>query len=151
MTARAFVQDSEEEEQDDRTPLGRFFANRNAAIDSEGPDLFGEDRPKDGSDAEPRRGRALSVLLSLIAFAAFAALLWYAYNWAQGPVDPAKLPVVAAEEAPIKVKPEDEGGMAVGLSPLMTPWGSVLSDEQIWTVVAFMRSLADPPYTGAMP
>lgn len=44
-----------------------------------------------------------------------------------------------------------EGGMAVGKSALMAPWGGTLSDEQIWHVVAFMRSIAEPPYQGSVP
>lgn len=40
------------------------------------------------------------------------------------------------------------GGTAVGKSALMAPWGSMLSDDQIRDVVAFVRSLAEPPYTG---
>ena len=44
-----------------------------------------------------------------------------------------------------------EGGAAVGKSPLMAPWGGSLSDEQIWDVIAFVRSLADPPYEGEVP
>ena len=39
-----------------------------------------------------------------------------------------------------------EGGAAVGKSPLMAPWGGTLSDTQIHDVVAFVRTLADPPY-----
>ncbi len=38
------------------------------------------------------------------------------------------------------------GGSAVDRSPLMAPWGGTLSDEQIVDVIAFVRSLADPPY-----
>jgi mono/diheme cytochrome c family protein len=34
-----------------------------------------------------------------------------------------------------------EGGMAVGKSPMMAPWGGSLSDEQIRAVVAFIRTL----------
>jgi cytochrome c553 len=41
-----------------------------------------------------------------------------------------------------------EGGVAVGKSPLMAPWGGTLSDQQIADVVAFVRSLAKPPYSG---
>jgi mono/diheme cytochrome c family protein len=41
-----------------------------------------------------------------------------------------------------------EGGAAVGKSPLMAPWGGTLSDEQIRGVVAYVRTLADPPYPG---
>jgi len=44
-----------------------------------------------------------------------------------------------------------EGGAAVGKSPLMAPWGGALSDDQIRDVVAFVRSLADPPYSGPQP
>src|SRR5690606_13864298 len=43
------------------------------------------------------------------------------------------------------------GGPAVGKSPLMAPWGGTLSDDQIWDLVAFVRSLADPPYPGSVP
>jgi mono/diheme cytochrome c family protein len=39
-----------------------------------------------------------------------------------------------------------EGGPAVGKSPLMAPWASALRDDQIRDVIAFIRSLADPPY-----
>lgn len=44
-----------------------------------------------------------------------------------------------------------EGGPAVGKSPLMAPWGGMLTDAQIWDVVAFVRSLANPPYQGTVP
>ena len=39
-----------------------------------------------------------------------------------------------------------EGGAAVGKSPLMAPWGGTLSDAQIVDVVAYVRTLANPPY-----
>jgi len=32
-----------------------------------------------------------------------------------------------------------EGGAAVGLSPMMAPWGGVLSEQDIWNVVAYIR------------
>ncbi|MBW2312771.1 MAG: cytochrome c [Deltaproteobacteria bacterium] len=35
-----------------------------------------------------------------------------------------------------------EGGAAVGKSPLMAPWGGMLSDAQVRDVVAFVRTLA---------
>lgn len=42
----------------------------------------------------------------------------------------------------------DQGGMAVGKSVLMAAWGGALGGEQgVWDVVAFVRTLADPPYT----
>jgi mono/diheme cytochrome c family protein len=42
-----------------------------------------------------------------------------------------------------------EGGVSVGKSPLMAPWGGTLGDEQIADLVAFVRSLAKPPYPGS--
>ncbi len=41
-----------------------------------------------------------------------------------------------------------EGGPAVGKSPLMAPWGGTLTDDQIRDVIAFVRSIAVPPYKG---
>lgn len=40
-----------------------------------------------------------------------------------------------------------EGGPAVGKSEMMAPWGGSLSDSQIRNLIAFIRSLADPPYS----
>ena len=39
-----------------------------------------------------------------------------------------------------------QGGAAVGKSPLMAPWGGTLGDAQIRDVVAFVRTLASPAY-----
>ncbi len=41
------------------------------------------------------------------------------------------------------------GGTAVDRSPLMAPWGGTLGDAEIVDVIAFVRSLADPPYAAA--
>lgn len=38
-----------------------------------------------------------------------------------------------------------EGGPAVGLSPLMAPFGGQLNDKEVWDVVAFIRSIPNPP------
>jgi len=43
----------------------------------------------------------------------------------------------------------EQGGPAVGKSPLMAPWGGTLTDGDIRDVIAFLRSIADPPYPGA--
>ena len=42
-----------------------------------------------------------------------------------------------------------EGGASVGKSPLMAPWGGTLTDDQIRDVIAFVRSIAKPPYPGS--
>jgi mono/diheme cytochrome c family protein len=39
------------------------------------------------------------------------------------------------------------GGSAVGKSPLMAAWGGSLTDAQIRDVIAFIRTLADPPHS----
>ena len=44
-----------------------------------------------------------------------------------------------------------EGGAAVGKSASMAPWGGVLSEDQVWDLVAYVRTLADPPYEGTVP
>lgn len=36
-----------------------------------------------------------------------------------------------------------DGGAAVGLSPMMTPWGHALSEEDLDNLVAYIRGLAD--------
>lgn len=42
----------------------------------------------------------------------------------------------------------NEGGAAVGKSAMMAPWGTSLSEDEMWGLVAFVRSLANPPYEG---
>lgn len=44
-----------------------------------------------------------------------------------------------------------QGGLAVGKSSMMAPWGTTLSDDRIRDVIEFIRSLADPPYAGETP
>lgn len=44
-----------------------------------------------------------------------------------------------------------EGGAAVGKSALMAPWGTTLSEDQIQSTIGFVRTLADPPYSGPSP
>ncbi len=39
-----------------------------------------------------------------------------------------------------------QGGAAVDKAPTMAPWGGSLYDAQIWDLVAFIRTLADPAY-----
>lgn len=41
------------------------------------------------------------------------------------------------------------GGVSVGKSPLMPPWGGQLTDQDIWDMLTYIRSLADPPYKPA--
>lgn len=41
-----------------------------------------------------------------------------------------------------------QGGQAVQKSQMMPPWGTQLTDQQIRDVIAYLRSLAVPPYKG---
>jgi mono/diheme cytochrome c family protein len=41
-----------------------------------------------------------------------------------------------------------EGGASVGKAQFMPAWGSQLKDPEIWSVIAYVRSLAVPPYHG---
>ena len=42
-----------------------------------------------------------------------------------------------------------EGGAAVGKAQFMPAWGTQLKDSDIWNVIAYIRTLAVPPYQGA--
>ena len=42
-----------------------------------------------------------------------------------------------------------EGGAAVGKAQFMPAWGTQLKDADIWNVIAYIRTLAVPPYQGA--
>ena len=44
-----------------------------------------------------------------------------------------------------------KGGSAVGKSSFMPSWGSGLDEKQIRDLVAFIRTLAVPPYKGDIP
>ena len=50
--------------------------------------------------------------------------------------DPKYVSTISDEQIFKTVK---EGGAAVGKSPLMPAWGSVLSDNDIWNVIAYLR------------
>ena len=45
----------------------------------------------------------------------------------------------------------EQGGASVGKSAMMAPWGTSLSENEITSLVGFIRTLAEPPYTGGLP
>ena len=53
--------------------------------------------------------------------------------------------VMSKKSDPELFKVIKEGGVAAGLSPLMVAFGSQLSDKEIWDVIAFIRSIPNPP------
>jgi len=104
---------ADEENEDDLGPPNRlqsFFASRNSAVTEEPPGIFADPT---SIEREKRRKPWLAIAFVLIVMPAFAALIWYAYSWSEGSVDLATLPVIVAQDDPIKVKPENEGGMEV--------------------------------------
>lgn len=40
------------------------------------------------------------------------------------------------------------GGQAVGKSDQMSGWGNILTDQEITDLIAYIRTLAKPPYKG---
>ena len=42
-----------------------------------------------------------------------------------------------------------KGGGAVGKSPMMPAWGGALKEGQLQDIVAYLRSIATPPYMGS--
>jgi len=58
-------------------------------------------------------GRWLPILLTVVALAAFATVIWYAYNWGKGSLDTSALPVITGDGGPVKVRPADEGGVEI--------------------------------------
>jgi mono/diheme cytochrome c family protein len=38
------------------------------------------------------------------------------------------------------------GGSALEKSPMMPPWGNTLSEQEIRSVTAYVRAVAEPPY-----
>lgn len=59
------------------------------------------------------RSRLLPAFIALVALGSFAAVVWYAYLWGTGQTDSGELPVVRADPAPEKVRPQDPGGLEV--------------------------------------
>lgn len=67
---------------------------------------------------ETRRGgsgyrRALIMGLVLLAFAAFGALIWYAYATSRSPVAAGEAPLIQADRSPTRIRPEQPGGLEV--------------------------------------
>jgi len=39
------------------------------------------------------------------------------------------------------------GGFSKNFSHIMPPWKTILTDDEIWDVLTYVRSIAEPPYT----
>ena len=106
------------------------------ALDPEGGwDLDGRvfDRKGRGGAAGATGGffkRVLIIALSLAVLAMLSGLIWYAYNWAYGAAEPDFLPLIGAEAAPIKIKPENEGGKVVPYQDKLLLNEAVVASEE---------------------
>lgn len=78
--------------------------------------------------------RWISVLFVLIALGGFVALAWYAYQSGMQPVSEDEIPYVAAEEAPLKEKPENPGG-----------WQFEHQDKSVYNQLAAGNGAAERP------
>lgn len=61
----------------------------------------------------PRRSRALGVFVATFAVAAFAGVVWYAYDQGLQRGSEATAPLIKADPSPTKVRPEQPGGLQV--------------------------------------
>ena len=66
-----------------------------------------------GEGAPPRRSRLVTALAALVAIVGFVAVVWFAYQWGLESGYREEVPVVRANAGPIKVKPENPGGLVV--------------------------------------
>ena len=69
--------------------------------------------PPDLRDPPPRRTRALGIFVATFALAAFAAVVWYAYDQGLQRGSEATAPLIKADPTPTKVRPEQPGGLQV--------------------------------------
>jgi hypothetical protein len=73
----------------------------------------GSSRPN--PDARPRsqRRRLLPPILAVVGLMAFFAIVWFAWSSSQTTTGEGGMPLIKADNAPVKMRPEQPGGMAV--------------------------------------
>lgn len=69
--------------------------------------------PPELREPPPRRSRALGVFVATFALAAFAGVVWYAYDQGLQRGSEATAPLIRADTSPTKVRPEQPGGLQV--------------------------------------
>lgn len=94
---------------DDEAPglIGRLAAQQRHP-----EDMLEADEP-DEAPEPTRHRRLLPIGLAAVALVAFAGVIWYAYHWGIGAIEPEELPVIRADSGPIKIRPEEPGGLEV--------------------------------------
>ncbi|WPZ32973.1 SPOR domain-containing protein [Thalassobaculum sp. OXR-137] len=83
--------------------------------DGDGLHADGYDRPGPPPELRdpPRRSRAIGAFLATFALTAFAGVVWYAYDRGLHAGSEATAPLIQADPSPIKVRPEQPGGLDV--------------------------------------
>lgn len=64
-------------------------------------------------EARPEKVKILSIALALAALAVFVGIVWYAYDQGRQVGSDAAAPLIKAPSKPVKIKPQDAGGMRV--------------------------------------
>jgi hypothetical protein len=66
-------------------------------------------------DARPRsqRRRLLPPILAVVGLMVFFAIVWFAWSSSQTTTDEGGMPLIKADNTPVKMRPEQPGGMAV--------------------------------------
>lgn len=95
----------------------------------------------------PQRSRALGAFLATFALAAFAGVVWYAYDRGLQAGSEATAPLIQADPSPIKVRPEQPGGLDVPNQDKMV-YGALRPDRNGGETV---ERLLPPPETPVEP
>jgi hypothetical protein len=73
----------------------------------------GSSRPNPDARSRPRRRRLLAPILAVLGLMVFFAIVWLAWSGTQTPTGEGGMPLIKADNAPVKMRPEQPGGMAV--------------------------------------
>ena len=104
-----------------------------------------------GSGGSPVK-RGLAVMLSFGILLLFAGLIWYAYNWAYADKEASQvLPLITAEAAPIKVKPDNEGGKLVRHQDSLVMNDAMVAAEEIPKVEHLLPPPEEPAVVEPVP